>query len=92
MRHYNYKPSMPPAALVLTTLAAAVITMGSMVVLPAKLEFADGDQNKLAAARAMANTSLSGGNAQCASETEVEPSNRAFDRRAPATRAVPREQ
>ena len=92
MRNYDYKPPMPRAALVLTTLAAAVITMGSMVVLPAKLELVDGDQNKLAAPSAMANTSLSGENERCASETEVELSNRTFDRRAAATRAVTREQ
>ena len=48
----RYKPSTPRAALGLTAVAMAAITMGALVVLPAKLDAAGADPSTLAAAKA----------------------------------------
>ena len=48
----RYKPSTPRTPLQLTALAMAAITMGALVVLPAKLEFVSADSYTLAAAKA----------------------------------------
>jgi len=48
----RYEPSTPRAALGLTAVAMATITIGALVVLPAKLDFVSTDLYKLAAAQA----------------------------------------
>ncbi len=48
----SYEPSTPRAALGLTAVAMAAITMSALVVLPAKLEFVNADLYTLAAAPA----------------------------------------
>jgi hypothetical protein len=48
----GYEPSTPRAALGLTAVAMAAITMGALVVLPAKLDFVSTDLYRLAAAQA----------------------------------------
>ena len=48
----RYKPATPRAALGLTAVAMAAITMGALVVLPAKLDAAGADPSTLAAAKA----------------------------------------
>ena len=48
----GYKPSTPRAALGMTAVAMAAITLAALVVLPAKLEFVRVDPYTLAAAKA----------------------------------------
>ena len=48
----RYEPSTPRAALGLTAVAMAAITIGALVVLPAKIEFVSADPYTLAAAKA----------------------------------------
>jgi len=48
----GYKPSTPRAALGMTAVAMAAITLAALVVLPAKLEFVSVDPYTLAAAKA----------------------------------------
>ena len=50
----RYKPSTPRAALGLTAVAMAAITMGTLVVLPAKLDATGAEPSTLAAAKAPA--------------------------------------
>ena len=47
-----YEPSTPRAALGLAAVAMAAITVGALVVLPAKLDFVSADAYALAAAKA----------------------------------------
>jgi hypothetical protein len=55
----RYKPSTPRGALRLTALAMATITMGALVVLPAKLEFVTADSYTLAATKASIDVAVS---------------------------------
>ena len=48
----GYEPSTPRAALGLTAVAMAAITIGALVVLPAKLDAVGADPSTLAAAKA----------------------------------------
>lgn len=48
----GYEPSTPRVALGLTAVAMAAITMGALVVLPAKLDSVSADRHTLAAAKA----------------------------------------
>jgi hypothetical protein len=54
----RYEPSTPRAALGLTAVAMAAITIGAMVVLPAKLDSVSADPYALAAAKAATNTPI----------------------------------
>jgi len=48
----RYNPSTPRAAAGLTAVAMAALTIGALVVLPAKIEFVSADPSTLAAAKA----------------------------------------
>ena len=54
----GYEPSTPRAALGLTAVAMAAITMGALVVLPAKLDSVSASPYTLAAAKAATNTPI----------------------------------
>jgi hypothetical protein len=54
----SYKPSMPRAALGLTAAAMAAITIGALVVVPAKFDSLGTDPYALAAARAATRASI----------------------------------
>ncbi len=88
----RYKPSTPRVALALASVATAVVTMGAMVVLPAKLEFADGDQNTLASASATASIDSGAIRTECANESEPDADTRILDTHVRATRILAREQ
>ena len=54
----RYEPSTPRAAMGLTAVATAAITIGAMVVLPAKLDSVSADPYTLAAAKAAASAPI----------------------------------
>ncbi len=69
---HSYEPSTPRAALGLTAVAMAAITMSAMVVLPAKLEFVSADVYTLAATPAETSAPVEAANgAMCAHVSET---------------------
>jgi hypothetical protein len=85
----SYRTSTPRTALALLSVLSAAITMGAMVVVPAKFEFVETAQNGLAAARLTPIVSRE--TVQCLDELQADFHNRNLDRCALAMHAAVRE-
>ena len=87
----RYKPSTPRTPLQLTALAMAAITMGALVVLPAKLEFVNVDGSTLAAAGVALQAIAVMSDDQCADESATDARLRLTDTHVRVTRVHSRE-
>jgi len=88
----RYRPRIPRAAFLLTSIATTVITMGAMVVLPAKLEFVNVDGSTLAAAGVALRAIAAMSDDQCADESANDARLRLTDTHVRVTRVHSREQ
>ena len=89
MRSNSYKSPGSPATLAVISVAAAALTMGAMVILPAQLEFVEaGSSITLAASKTTVSIEGARAGDDCAGESINDSRRPTFDMHARATRAL----
>ena len=85
-----YKPSTPRLALALMSVVTATITMGAMVVLPARLEFLEPEPYAAAATKTVTSIDVGANLGDCADEPRSGGDDRTLDMHVLATEALAR--